>query len=154
MEKDKRPLGGIIEDHYLGTQGVYTGGLANDIGLQERKRKQQQNNLTYSASTNSRSISKNYTYPDSPPLTKYEFENRIAGFMCLALMGLILYFGLIEYKLQWYFPVGAGVISAFVVYKILTGPLRILLRLIRWALVIAFFAGTGYVLMQLFKDFY
>lgn len=73
-----------------------------------------------------------------PTLAEKGFEDVFAEWVLVAVWTAIAYYGVSLTSVAWYWPVGVGFVLGFGVYKILSGPLRILVSgLRRSSLVIA-----------------
>lgn len=130
----KRTLGDDIEDHYYGTQGVYTEGVSNQIGLDEHNRKLRNQNLNNNHHEESNS--------SSVPASVEEVIANIIGWV-IFLGGC--YYGIYVLNLDWYWPVGVSLVVSIVMHKLLIGPMYFLLKLIKWALQLALIVGLFYL---------
>ena len=127
-----RTLGDDIEDHYYGTQGINTGSFSNSVGLQEYERKKQaQAQATIGGSHSAPRAS-------TPP------EESLASMLALAAWAAIAYYGIAELAYVWYGPVGVGLVVGICVYRILAGPLRFLMSMLKWAIAATRLGGLIY----------
>ena len=53
-----------------------------------------------------------------------EAVDKVSDLCGLIVFGLIAYYGMYQYQIEWYWSVGLGILFGFTVQKILSGPLR------------------------------
>lgn len=136
-----RTLGDDIEDHYWGTQGVQTGGLANQTGFDEHQRKL----------ANSNSNSAIYSPPPSKSynIIPVSFEQVTANLIGWTIWGGVSYYGISALLLAWYWPVGIGLVLSIAVNKLLLGPLYPVLTFVKWTFYSALIIGVVYILIKI-----
>lgn len=134
-EKPELPM----SEHYRkGTQGINTGTYANLLGRQRLEEQMR--------AAQAQSEANAYHRPAEPvvpkrPLTRGEFEERVAGFLMFAAWIAVSYFGITLLTFAWYWPVGAGLIVGLALYGLLLGPLRVVLRAFIWMLMFVLITG-------------
>ena len=131
-----RTLGDDIEDHAWGKAGISTGSFANQVGLDEHNR------------TNSNSSIPAYHSGRETQRESEPFEDVAANLIALIVWIAIGYYGTTETNLEWYWPVGVGFAVSVMTSKLLSGPLRFLMTILKWSIICAIFAGLIYLFQQ------
>lgn len=127
-----RTVGDEIEDHYWGTQGVYTGSYSNQLGLDEHNRKQQQSGVIYT--------------PSQPSGASGEIEDVLAGLIGLA-VGIFVGISINSAgTAEAYWPWVGGIGSFLFTNWLLRGPLRFLMTLLAWIIGLAVLAGIAWLI--------
>ena len=86
---------------------------------------------------------------ERPPETS--FEESIAQWIFIGAWAAIGYYGIQYGKLDWYWPVGFGLLVGFVLYKLFQGPLRFLLTGLKYLLLVGA-VGVGLALIVHFWE--
>jgi hypothetical protein len=86
--------------------------------------------------------------PSGPSWLDNAFEDNLADISMVVVWGLIVYYGLTSTEFEWYIPVIAGFIVGWLVYKLISGPLRPLATLIKYLFYLGLFALAIYGIYQ------
>lgn len=81
------------------------------------------------------------------------FEEWLASLLGLASWGFIVYYGLTRSELEWYWPIIGGAIAGFFIGWLFKGPLRFILTIVKYLLVIGTIGWTIYLIYFLIKGF-
>lgn len=140
------PLGKAIEDKFYGSHGVYTSGsVANHIGLEEHRRKQnaQWNATSYTPS--SRSSGSSASLDD---IIIFVLAAAVwIGTTYLIYVGLPLNWLTYEgTSLTWLVAGIGGIVAGIWAEKLLNGPLNFVVTLIRWAIILSAIGGVIYAI--------
>ena len=115
----RRTLGDEIRDHFLGSQGVYTGSRAGQAGLDEHDRAKRR---------------RGGIFPTSPHPDPKSAEENIAVLIGFGAAAVIFYAALTGLALAWYWCLGAAIVGGIGTAKLLLGPLYGLLVILKWLL--------------------
>lgn len=118
-------------ESYSGTAGKHTGGSESSVNVDARTDEEK----------------------------RIDRENGIAGFLSLALGGLITVPVLLQGVVAWWIPVSLGIVISVVMTKVLKGPFRIIPIVVHklivvfamvfsWSLILLFGIGLIYVLIK------
>ena len=88
-----------------------------------------------------------------PASPKASFEETVAGWMVLALWGVIGYLGITTTNLEWYWPVGVGLAVSVGVYKLLLSQFRPLLKTIGKLAIFLIVCGVVLLVLYLIGRF-
>lgn len=142
-----RPAGGAIEDAWLGSLGIHTGGEANRLALEEWRRQEQEVHRERQALLARRtSVAPGVGQPAG---SSKSFEECLAGFVGVTLWVVLSYYGIAEWALEWYWAVGIGLVVAVVTCKLLLGPLYFVLTATKWLLCVSMLAFFVYVIFKI-----
>lgn len=142
-----KTVGDAIAGHYWGTQGLYTGGLSNHLGLEERRRQEQEDRRQHQALLDRRtSVAAGAGQPAG---SSKSFEEVLAGLVGVTVWVGLSYYGITELALPWYWPVGIGFVVARVTCKLLMGPLYLVLTATKWLLCLSMLAFLGCVIFKM-----
>lgn len=126
----KGSVGDAIEDAWLGSYGIHTGGEANRLALEERRRQEQEIRRQHQDLVARRtSVAAGGGQPAG---SSKSLEEWLAGLVGVALWAVLSYYGITELGLPWYWPVGIGLVVAVVTCKLLLGPLYFVLTVTKW----------------------
>lgn len=81
-------------------------------------------------------------------LAEKNFEDVAAEWLFVAVWTAIAYYGITLTGLAWYWPVAVGFVVGFGIYKLLSGPLRVVLTGLRYSLPIATLGAIAMFLLQ------
>lgn len=76
-------------------------------------------------------------------LAEKSFEDVVAEWVLVAVWTAIAYYGIALTRVAWYWPVGVGFVLGLAIYKILSGPLRVLLSSLRRSYLLIATLGTA-----------
>ena len=80
------------------------------------------------------------------------FEDAVAGLLGIITFGVVVYYGLTQSDLEWYWPVLGGLVLGFLVVWLFKGPLRFVLTFVKFLLSAAIIAGILYSIYYLITE--
>jgi hypothetical protein len=138
MAKPQTP-GDFVEDSYWASQGVTT--HTNDHLVQQRLQQQ-------ALLPKDRPAPIGRAAKVRAQSAETDFETGAANLSAFVVWGLVTYWGVKEVSLAWYWSAGVGVVAGFTVSKLLHGPLRFLLTMVKYALIVGVLAFVVHLFMR------
>jgi hypothetical protein len=124
-------------DYNNGSLGIYTtGSTANQLGLAQHRHRQQEFSEAESAIRRPK---------DRHPS---HLDHWIRIVLSVGVSGSVGYVGLQNLVLPWYLPVGVAALLAIIIYRLLCGPLKLLVNGFKWALAVCAIGVAAYALVR------